>query len=59
MTVMIIVSEIDWSLIENIPENLLLIYNDKAKQINFPESNNRIKASFQELRGSNSNNENI
>ncbi len=59
MTVMIIVSEIDWSLIENIPKNLLLIYNDKAKQINFPESNNRIKASFQELRGSNSNNENI
>lgn len=50
MTVMIIVSEIDWSLIENIPENLLLIYNDKAKQINFPESNNRIKVSFQELR---------
>lgn len=59
MTVMIIVSEIDWSLIENIPKNLLLIYNDKAKQINFPESNNRIKASFQELRGSNSKNENI
>lgn len=59
MTVMIIVSEIDWSLIENIPKNLLLIYNDKAKQINFPESNNRIKASFQDLRGSNSKNENI
>ena len=50
MTVMFIVSEIDWSHIENIPENILVIYDDREIQTNFPESDRRIKISFQEIR---------
>jgi hypothetical protein len=56
MTIMFVVSEIDWSVIENIPENLLLIYDDRAKQIDFPETDNRIKVSFQEMRSKQNNN---
>lgn len=56
MTIMFVVSEIDWSVIENIPENLLLIYDDRAKQTNFPETDNRIMISFQEMRSKQNNN---
>ena len=48
-TIFFCVTSIDWSLIENIPNDLLLIYDENAKQENFPVSETQKMVSFQEI----------